>query len=138
VASKVHPKPLRRMTTLRGSLFAACLAGVLATTAAPHEARALDADQALTSASQQITSVSQGLGAIQAAIQRSRGVEKNASQRVADAVLFLGAKDYSRAIDLLNLIIEKYPDHPTAFPDAVALLGEAPSRASAAPRRTTA
>ena len=43
-------------------------------------------------------------------------------QRIADAVLLMGSKDYARAIIILNEVIEKYPDHATAYPDALALL----------------
>ncbi|MCC6554039.1 MAG: tetratricopeptide repeat protein, partial [Polyangiaceae bacterium] len=92
--------------------------------AAPSEARALDAERAYSTASQQIGSASAGLGAIQAAIQKSRGQERGPAQRIADAVLLMGSKDYARAATVLNEVIEKYPDHPTAYPDALTLLGE--------------
>lgn len=96
---------------------------------APRESFAIDAEQAYTSASQQIASVSQGLGAIQAAIASSRAREKSPEQRIADAVLLIGAKDYNRAITVLNEVVEKYPRHPTAYPDALSLLGETYFRA---------
>src|SRR5262249_16990488 len=85
---------------------------------------AIDSDAAYNSATQQINSVSAGLGSIQAAIQKSRGAEASPAQRIADAVLLLGSKDYARAANVLNEVVEKYPDHPTAFPDALSLLGE--------------
>jgi tetratricopeptide (TPR) repeat protein len=93
---------------------------------APSSASALDADQAYTSASQTLVSVSgpQGIGAIQAAIQKSKGQERTPEQRIADAVLLMGSKDYDRAATVLNEVVEKYPDHPTAYPDALSLLGE--------------
>lgn len=110
------------------SRVAPALLGLLAlgvaTVVAPSEARALDADRAYTSASQQISVASSGLGAIQAAIQKSRGEERTPAQRIADAVLLMGARDYERAANVLNQIVEKYPDHPTAYPDALSLLGE--------------
>src|SRR5262249_26244049 len=37
----------------------------------------------------------------------------------------VGSKDYNRAITVLNEVLESFPDHPTAYPDALALLGEA-------------
>ncbi|MGK4002957.1 tetratricopeptide repeat protein [Sorangium sp. So ce1036] len=95
-----------------------------AATAAPSEAWALDSERAYTSASQQIRGVASGLGAIQAAIQKSRGEERTASQRIADAVLLMGSRDYARAANVLNEVVEKYPEHPTALPDALTLLGE--------------
>lgn len=92
--------------------------------AAPRDAQALDAERAYSSASQQISSVSAGLGAIQAAIQRSRGQQRGPEQRLADAVLLMGLKDYGRASTVLNEIVEKYADHRTVFPDALTQLGE--------------
>ncbi|WP_437314266.1 tetratricopeptide repeat protein [Sorangium sp. So ce385] len=116
------------MTWDSGSRVTPALLGLLllgaATTAAPADAWALDSERAYTSASQQISSVSSGLGAIQAAIQKSRGEQRTPEQRIADAVLLMGSKDYERAANVLNQVIEKYPDHPTAFPDALNLLGE--------------
>ncbi|XXX73719.1 tetratricopeptide repeat protein [Sorangium sp. So ce134] len=116
------------MTWDSGSRVTPALLGLLllgaATTVAPADAWALDSERAYTSASQQISSVSSGLGAIQAAIQKSRGEQRTPAQRIADAQLLLGSRDYERAANVLNQVIEKYPDHPTAFPDALALLGE--------------
>ncbi|WP_437709140.1 tetratricopeptide repeat protein [Sorangium sp. So ce448] len=116
------------MTWDTGSRVLPALLGVLAlgaaTTAAPAEAWALDAERAYTSASQQIGSVTSGLGAIQAAIHKSRGEQRTPAQRIADAQLLMGSRDYERAANVLNQVVEKYPDHPTAFPDALTLLGE--------------
>ena len=97
--------------------------------AAPRESLALDAEAALSSASQQIAGVAQGLGAIQQAIQSSRAQERSPEQRIADAVLLIGSKDYNRAISVLNEVLEKYPKHPTAYPDALVTLGETYFRA---------
>ncbi len=111
----------RRSRTQSG-LFGAILAAAL--TLAPSLAHAIDAEQAITGASQQITIASNGLRAIQDAIQKSKGRERTPSQRIADAVLLMGSKDWERATTLLNEVLEKYPDHPTAYPDALSLLGE--------------
>jgi tetratricopeptide (TPR) repeat protein len=88
------------------------------------EALALDSDAAYGSASQAISSVAAGLGQIQAAIQKSKGQERSAEQRIADAQLLMGSKDYPRAATILNEVVEKYPEHPTAFADGMTLLGE--------------
>jgi tetratricopeptide (TPR) repeat protein len=96
---------------------------------APRPSLAIDAEQAYASASQQITGVTQGLGGIQAAIAASRGREKSPEQRIADAVLLVGSKDYTRAISVLNEVLEKYPKHPTAYPDALLMLGDTYYRA---------
>lgn len=109
-----------------GPLWAALVALGAGLFAAPEVASALDADQAYTSASQSVASVSgpQGLAAIQAAIQKAKGEQRTPEQRIADAVLLMGSKDYARAATVLNEVVEKYPDHPTAYPDALSLLGE--------------
>jgi tetratricopeptide (TPR) repeat protein len=114
----MSPVPRAPRAAIALIAFAGALAG------APREGHALDAEQAFTGASQQIAGVSQGLGAIQQAIQSSRAQERSPEQGIADAVLLMGSKDYSRAILVLNELVEKFPDHPTAYPDALALLGE--------------
>jgi tetratricopeptide (TPR) repeat protein len=116
----------RRRARRWGPLLVALLGPFGALLGAPSRASALDAEQAYTSASQTLATVSgpQGVGAIQAAIQKSKGQERTAEQRIADAVLLMGSKDYERAATVLNEVVEKYPDHPTAYPDALTLLGE--------------
>jgi tetratricopeptide (TPR) repeat protein len=101
----------------------------IALASAPSDASALDADQAVASATSQINGVAQGLSTIQAAISASRAQQRSPEQRIADAVLLVGSKDYNRAITVLNEVVEKYPTHPTAYPDALALLGETYFRA---------
>lgn len=88
------------------------------------DAFAVDAEVAKRNAEAQIAGVQSGLSQIQAAIQRSKGQERGPAQRIADAVLLMGTKDYTRAANVLNEVVEKYPDHPTAYPDALSLLGE--------------
>jgi tetratricopeptide (TPR) repeat protein len=104
-----------RTTFSAGILLAALLA-------APS-ALAIDADEALTTAQQQVTSVTSGVGSIRQAVQKSQA-ERTPAQKIADAVLLMGAKDYDRAANVLNQVIEKHADHPTAYPDALSLLGE--------------
>ncbi|NUP05020.1 MAG: tetratricopeptide repeat protein [Polyangiaceae bacterium] len=87
------------------------------------DAWAVDSDEALTLASQQVTSVAGGVGSIRQAVQKSQA-GRTPAQQIADAVLLMGSKDYDRAATILNQVIEKYPDHQTAYPDALALLGE--------------
>lgn len=112
-------------TRRRWAPLLAVLAG-LGSALVGGDALALDSEQAYTSASQQIAAVSgpQGLAAIQAAIQKSKSQERTPEQRIADAVLLMGSKDYTRAAGVLNEIVEKYPNHPTAYPDALTMLGE--------------
>ena len=100
------------------------LVGVAGVSLPSGDAWAVDHETAFKNAQQQIAGVSSGLGQIQAAIQRSKGQERGAEQRIADAVLLMGSKDYIRAANVLNEVVEKYPNHPTAFPDSLSLLGE--------------
>jgi len=115
------------MTTKRrasnGSLLAGALA-VLALLAGTSPASALEPDQAYANAQQQISSVASGLASIQSAVQKAKQAERSAEQRIGDAVLLMGSKDYARAANLLNEVIEKYPNHRTAYPDALSMLGE--------------
>jgi tetratricopeptide (TPR) repeat protein/dephospho-CoA kinase len=100
--------------------FAAAL-GLSALTA--HDALAISADESLTSAQQQIGAVTAGLGGVRQAVTLSQG-SRSPEQLIADAELLMNSKDYDRAAAMLNQIIEKYPDHPTAYPDGLSLLGE--------------
>ncbi|MBK8258580.1 MAG: tetratricopeptide repeat protein [Polyangiaceae bacterium] len=105
-----------------GLLLAGALA-VLATVPA-RPAAALEPDEAVASAQQQIQAVNAGIANIQAAVKKAKQQERSAEQRIGDAVLAMGSKDYARAANLLNEVIEKYPNHPTAYPDALNMLGE--------------
>ncbi|MEZ4296568.1 MAG: tetratricopeptide repeat protein [Polyangiaceae bacterium] len=114
------------MTTRRRagrSLLAGAIA-VLATLSAAAPASALEPDEAVSAAQQQIQTVNGGLATIQAAVQKAKQQERSAEQRIGDAVLAMGSKDYARAANLLNEVVEKYPNHPTAYPDALNMLGE--------------
>lgn len=102
-------------------LSSSVVAAVLLTAS---QALAIDSEDALKQARAQISAASAGVSSIQAAIQKSKSRERTPQQRLADAVLLVGSKDYARATTLLNEIVEKYPDHPTAYPDALTLLGE--------------
>lgn len=106
-----------------GSLLAGAFA-VLVGLSVAAPAAALEPDDAVTAAQQQIQAVAGGLPSIQAAVKKAKQQERSAEQRIGDAVLAMGSKDYVRATNLLNEVVEKYPNHPTAFPDALNLLGE--------------
>jgi tetratricopeptide (TPR) repeat protein len=111
-----------RKRTRRWARALALALGVVAL--GPGPAAALDADEAVNTANEQINAARGGVGGIQQALQKAKQSERSPQQRIADAVLLMGAKDYGRAANVLNAIIEKYPDHPTAYPDALSLLGE--------------
>lgn len=112
----------RTLSRSQAMLGLLCLTG--AWLGSPRDAQALSPDQAVSSASQQINAAVASIPAIEGAIRTPAAPERSPAQRIADAVLLLGAKDFDRASTVLHEIIEKYPSHPTAYPDALALLGE--------------
>jgi tetratricopeptide (TPR) repeat protein len=91
----------------------------------PEQALAADAESAYRSAAQEVRAASSELGAVEAAVKRSVAEERSAAQQLADAALLMGAKDYARAIDVLNGVVEKYPNDPAAYSDGLSSLGEA-------------
>lgn len=116
------------MNRRRFSLFrsAICSLALFASVmAAPAPVFAADKDQALTSATQQIRLAVSDMRGIEETVVRSRSGQRTASQMVGDSVLLMASRDWDRAATVLNKVVEKYPDHPTAFPEAMSLLGEA-------------
>jgi tetratricopeptide (TPR) repeat protein len=81
-------------------------------------------EDALRIASSQIRSAAQDVPSIERAVRAAGGGQRTAEQRIADAVLLMGVKDYERAADVLHEVVEKFPHHPTAFADGLNLLGE--------------
>lgn len=119
--TRLH-RPLRRTggwPKLVGG--AALLLGLFGPTRAAH---ALDSAEAVQVANRQISAAQGGLGNIQQALNKAKQGERTPEQRIADATLLMGSKDYARAANTLNAVIEKFPDHPTAYPDGLRLLGE--------------
>jgi aminoacyl-tRNA hydrolase len=57
-------------------------------------------------------------------IRLKQGGGENGHNGLRSTSSALGTKDYVRAANLLNEVVEKYPDHPTAYPDAQSLLGD--------------
>ncbi len=90
---------------------------------------AADPEKNLAAATQQVNAAASDLGSIQTAIQKSRSAEQGAAPRLADAELLLGAKDYDRAIEVLNGVMDRYPNDGSAQADAMNLLGESYFRA---------
>lgn len=113
----------RRSSFLRSAICS--LALFFCVSSAAGSAFAIDKDQALTTASQQIRVAVSDMRGIDETIARSRTGQRTASQMVGDAVLLMASRDWDRAATVLNKVVEKYPDHPTAFPEAMSLLGEA-------------
>lgn len=113
----------RRSSLLRSAICSVALfVGVMC---AAEPAFAVDKDQALTSAAQQIRFAISDMRGIDETIARSRSGQRTASQMVGDAVLLMASRDWDRAATVLNKVVEKYPDHPTAYPEAMSLLSDA-------------
>ena len=93
-------------------------------TAVAEDARASAEDDAIAEAQRGIGEASQGAASIERAIASAKGDERSAEARIADGELLLRNKDYARAASVLNQVVEKFPNHPRALPDALYLLGE--------------
>jgi tetratricopeptide (TPR) repeat protein len=92
--------------------------------AAAANPAAADPNAALKGATDRVSSAVVGVKSIQKAIRAHNDKSATPEQRIADAVLLMGVKDYERAADVLNQIVEKYPNHPTVYGDALNMLGE--------------
>ncbi len=91
--------------------------------AAPSgEARA-SASSAVTSARDDLASVSRGMDRVQASVQEARPEQQTAEQRLANGELLFRMKDYNRASVVLSEILEAFPNTPS-YPDALWLRGE--------------
>src|SRR5258708_6596942 len=101
-------------------VFACCALAGLSLAAPAHAG----SDDAITDAQRSISSATQGAGAIQQAIASAKGDERTPEARIADGQMLLLSKDFDRAAGVFNQIVEKYPTHPTAYPDALFMLGE--------------
>jgi tetratricopeptide (TPR) repeat protein len=92
--------------------------------ASPGRANASASDDAIAEAQRSIGTALQGVGSIEQAIANSKSDERSPEARIADGEILLRSKDYHRAAGVLNQVIEKFPTHPTAYPDALFLLGQ--------------
>ncbi len=100
--------------------FVALLCGLLVGPPASAE----EPEQALKAAQDQVQSAVSDATMIEQAVTAQRQRARGPQQRIADAVLLMGVKDYDRAADVLNEVIEQYADHATAYADGLQLLGE--------------
>ncbi|MEM9691106.1 MAG: tetratricopeptide repeat protein [Myxococcota bacterium] len=82
-------------------------------------------DESLRTATQQVQVASAKVVGIERTIQTADQKKRTAEERLADAMLLVGVKDYERAINLLSQIVEVHQDHRTAYADGLNLLGEA-------------
>lgn len=87
-------------------------------------AHALSPDEAFESASRAILHAERSSGEVARAIANAKAEERTPAARIADGEMLLRTQDYDRAAILFNQVIEQHKDHPTAYPDALYLLGE--------------
>jgi tetratricopeptide (TPR) repeat protein len=81
-------------------------------------------DEFLDAATRRVDAAAKEVGTIQKDVAGQTKKPRTAEERIADAVLLMGVKDYDRAADILNQVVEKYPNHPNAYADGLNLLGE--------------
>jgi tetratricopeptide (TPR) repeat protein len=81
-------------------------------------------DDNIADAQRSISSATQGAGTIEQAIANAQGEQRSPEARIADGEMLLRSQDYARAAAVFNQVVEKYPNHPTAYPDALFMLGE--------------
>ncbi|RLB64474.1 MAG: hypothetical protein DRI90_04505 [Deltaproteobacteria bacterium] len=89
-----------------------------------NPAAAEDPELALGTAQQRIAAAVRDAASVEKVSHGQGRDRKSAEQRIADAVLLMGIKDYDRAAGVLNRLVEKYPSHQTAYADGMNLLGE--------------
>ncbi len=83
-----------------------------------------DPERNLGRANKRVGNVEAGVNSIEKSIKAYQRKSWTPQQRLADAVLLMGVKDYDRAADLLNQVVERHKDHKTAYADGLNLLGE--------------
>lgn len=89
-----------------------------------NTAHALGAEEAFQAAQRALGRIEHSTGDIAKAMTEAKAAERTPEARIADGEMLLRTEDYERAAILFNQVIEQYADHPTAYPDALFLLGE--------------
>jgi tetratricopeptide (TPR) repeat protein len=88
------------------------------------DVRASSEDDAIADAQRGVAEASQGVPTVERSIANAKVDDRSPQARIADADMLFRSGDYTRAASVLSQVIEKYPNHPTAIPDATFLLGE--------------
>ena len=109
----------QRLRSMRLFASAACVLFLSSTSA-----YAAKPDESVAAAKRSISEATSGAASIEQAVANAKSEERSPEARIADGEILLRTKDYGRAAGVLNQVIEKYPTHPTAYPDALFLLGE--------------
>ncbi|HKQ71670.1 MAG TPA: tetratricopeptide repeat protein, partial [Polyangiaceae bacterium] len=129
MGSSVRPRAgtnwLRGCVTARALRSAVLVSCAMSGALVAFPARAASSDDALTEAQQSISTATQGVPGVEQSVARATVDGRSPEARIADGELLLRSKDYGRAAAVFNQVIEKYPKHPTAYPDALFMLGEA-------------
>jgi tetratricopeptide (TPR) repeat protein len=86
-------------------------------------ARDARADDAVTSAQNELAWVGREMGGVQSVVERARTEEQTPEQKLANGEVLYRLNDYARAMIVLSEIIEAFPDTPS-YPDALWLRGE--------------
>jgi tetratricopeptide (TPR) repeat protein len=81
------------------------------------------ADDAVTSAQNELGRVGREMAGVQSVIERAKGERQTAEQKLANGELLYRSNDFGRAIVLLSEILEEFPNTPS-YPDALWLRGE--------------
>lgn len=110
----------RRSSRARKLGLLTALAALLPT----GHAFAAKTDESFSRAQSTLEVVTRSITDVEATIASARVEERSPEARIADGELVLRGKDYARAATVFNEVIEKYPTHQTAVPDASWLLGE--------------
>jgi tetratricopeptide (TPR) repeat protein len=112
---------MMRLSKSSAMVLAALIPGILGLTSV---ADAASPSEALNNATRRIVAAEKDAASVERVVRNSGKHGKSAEERIADAVLLMGVKDYERAADVLNQIIEKWPNHRTVSADGMHLLGE--------------
>lgn len=104
--------------------YGSALGLVLAVLAFPTTSFAISPNEAFETASRAIAHAESSSGEVARAIANAKADERTPESRIADGEMLLRTEDYERAATLFHQVIEQHKDHPTAYPDALYLLGE--------------
>jgi tetratricopeptide (TPR) repeat protein len=86
-------------------------------------ARDARAEDAVTSARNDLVYVSRQMAGVQAVVEKTRLERQSPEQRLANGELLYRMNDYGRAVVVLSEILEEFPNTPS-YPDALWLRGE--------------
>lgn len=85
---------------------------------------AISPEEAFEVADRAVAHAERSSGEVARAIANAKAEERTPASRIADGEMLLRTGDFDRAAILFNQVIEQHKSHPTAYPDALYLLGE--------------